>query len=614
MQVKYLRKLLFSLLFLFLLAVGVSAAPYTFTTMDGTCDVDTNGNCSFRVTAVVNFQDAVTEFTIPLGQNVSNAQAEIYHTSVRKENGVSVLVFEREAGFAGEMNVTWTYTVRNTVATASDKQVFTVPLLAAQSGDVAALSYTVTMPGSFDSNPVFNSGYYADGIDNYMTVAISEGVITASVNQVLMAGDALTMSLTTEPGYFSMRDAAGRTVTADTIILVLCFLLAIGFWLWKLRYALPRITIRSHPPTGANAGILRHLITDDNPDLPLMCAGWAASGYLSIHQDRTGAVRLQQRMSMGNERDVYETKVFQALFSKANTVFAGTRKYRSVEQYAQNPVRHFWHQRLYQKNAPTPLPLRIFGILGGLAASLCTADTAIGSFRLRMIPVILLALLGGILCWFIQEAARRCLFRNARRDLFRGLACALILQIGGVIAGTGGMMLAGIVLQVLIGLSLVFGVRRSRNGVTMLEQTLSLRRYLAKFKASDTADLQGQASQYYYQMLPYAEALGVGRKFTKAFAGVTLETCNWFTTEDPANLREPAQFYQSFHRCILAMHNEGNRFSLLELFQKPQAQQKRPQSKNYAHPATRPTAVDRQKHSGEYNHEHHRNNDPRRRS
>ena len=67
MQVKYLRKLLFSLLFLFLLAVGVSAAPYTFTTMDGTCDVDTNGNCSFRVTAVVNFQDAVTEFTIPLG-------------------------------------------------------------------------------------------------------------------------------------------------------------------------------------------------------------------------------------------------------------------------------------------------------------------------------------------------------------------------------------------------------------------------------------------------------------------------------------------------------------------------------------------------------------------
>lgn len=553
---RFLRRLLFSTLLLALLTVAAAAAPYTFTTMDGTCQVDANGTCRFSVTGVVNFHETVTEFTIPLGQNVSQAEAEIYTTSVRKDNGTSILVFSREAGFAGEMNVTWHYTVRNTVSTSSSSQLFTVPLLAAQDGDVTGLTYTIHMPDAFSQTPVFTSGYYADGIDNYMDVSISEGVITTKVNQTLMAGDALSMSLTTEPGYFSMRNAVGRTVTVDTVILILSFVLAIGFWLWKLRYPLPRLSIRSHPPTGANAGVLRHIMTDDEPDLALLCANWGSAGYLTIHWQQDGNICLQQRMAMGNERDVYETKIFQALFQKDRTVFVNSRKYLSVEEYAAKPVRHFWHQRLYKKDAPSSLPLRLIGILGGLAASLCAADTAIDSFRLRLIPIILLTLLGGVLCWFVQRACICCLRRNPSRELRAGILSALVLQIGAAIAGTGGIMLGGLLLQILVGFSLVFGVRRSRNGVAMLEQTLALQRYLTRFKAKDAADLQGQASQYYYQMLPYAQALHVGGRFSKAFAGITLEPCTWYQDDLGQNLRDPLQFYQSFRRCNRTMHRE----------------------------------------------------------
>ena len=133
---KYFRKVILLIGLLAMLCIGVKAAPYTFTTMDATCQVDSNGVCRFSVTGVVKFHQSVTEFVIPLGQNVSNAEAEIYNTAVRKIDGVSALVFEREAGFDGEMNVTWHYTVRNTVATSADKQIFSVPLLAAQDGDV----------------------------------------------------------------------------------------------------------------------------------------------------------------------------------------------------------------------------------------------------------------------------------------------------------------------------------------------------------------------------------------------------------------------------------------------------------------------------------------------
>lgn len=552
-----LQKILLSVLVLILLMIGVSAAPYTFTTMDGSCQVDNNGTCRFSVTGVVEFHETVTEFTIPLGQNVSQAEAEIYTTSVRKDNGNSVLVFSREAGFAGEMNVTWHYTVRNTVSTSADNQIFTMPMLAAQEGDVSNLTYTIHMPDVFSETPVFTSGYYADGIDNYMDVSISEGVITTKVNQTLMAGDALSMSLTTDPGYFSMRHAAGRTVLIDTVLLILSFILAVTFWFWKLRFPLPRLAIHSHLPTGANAGVLRYIATNDEPDLALLCANWASAGYLSLFQQADGAIFLQKRMPMGNEREIYEIKIFEALFQKGDIVSADSRRFLSIEQYAAKPVSHFWQQRLYKKNAPSPLPLRLIGLLGGLAASLCAADTAIDSFRLRLIPVILLTLLGGLLCWQVQQACICCLRRSAKRRIAVGIVSGVLLQIFAAIAGIGGIMLAALLLQMLVGSLLIFGVKRSRNGVMMLEQILALRRYLIKFKKTDVADLQGQASSYYYQMLPYAEALGIGAKFSKVFSDLTLEPCTWFQSEDSLNLRDTQQFYQTFHTCIRIMHREN---------------------------------------------------------
>ena len=131
---------------------------------------------------------------------------------MRKENGVSALVFTREAGFSGQMNVTWSYTIQNTVTENGKSQMFSVPLLAAQGGDVAKLSYTVKLPKEFSASPVFSSGYYADGIDNYMDISVEGGVITAAVKQKLMAGDALNLSLDLDAGYFSMRHVAGQTL------------------------------------------------------------------------------------------------------------------------------------------------------------------------------------------------------------------------------------------------------------------------------------------------------------------------------------------------------------------------------------------------------------------
>ncbi len=81
---KHFRRFLLVLGIGLLLSISACAASYTFTSMDGVCEVDANGTSHITVTGVVNFSESVSEFTIPLGPNVKDAAAEIYKTYVRK--------------------------------------------------------------------------------------------------------------------------------------------------------------------------------------------------------------------------------------------------------------------------------------------------------------------------------------------------------------------------------------------------------------------------------------------------------------------------------------------------------------------------------------------------
>lgn len=168
---------------------------------------------------------------------------------------------------------------------------------------------------------------------------------------------------------------------------------------------------------------------------------------------------------------------------------------------------------------------------------------------MRLLAVIPLTLVGGGLFWLVQAGALRLLHRGVRRQRLCALGCAALLELGGALAGCGGVMLAALALQLVLGVLLLFGVQRSGNGVEMLEQSLSLYRYLRGLRAGDAEKLQGQASQYFYRMLPYAEALGLGRRFAAAFSGVTLEPCGWYEA-DRALLPGSLAFYEELHSCM----------------------------------------------------------------
>ena len=105
---------------LFLLTTA--AAAYTITAYDGSAVVDESGVCQITLQTTLRFDEPVTEFSLALGPGVSGAQCQSYDGKAHRRDGVTYLDFTRESGFSGEITLTTTYRVRNTVETVSGGQ------------------------------------------------------------------------------------------------------------------------------------------------------------------------------------------------------------------------------------------------------------------------------------------------------------------------------------------------------------------------------------------------------------------------------------------------------------------------------------------------------------
>jgi hypothetical protein len=105
--------------------------------------------------------------------------------------------------------------------------------------------------------------------------------------------------------------------------MIICGAVALVYWLVFLR-TWPLIRRRSvNVPEGVTAGELGCHLTLAGGDLTMMVMSWAQLGYIMIHLDKHGRILLQKRMDMGNERSLFEVRVFQMLFGK-NRVIDGT--------------------------------------------------------------------------------------------------------------------------------------------------------------------------------------------------------------------------------------------------------------------------------------------------
>lgn len=343
------------------------------------------------------------------------------------------------------------------------------------------------------------------------------------------------MEMTLPRGYFLLFNLPGATGTFDLILISLLSALGLFYWLFTLRNPFPRRRARQIPPDGVSAWEFPYVAKGGPPDFSLLLTEWASLGYLSVCVGANRRVSLRRRIPMESERRPYEVRAFEALFRKENVCAADTPHCRKIGAMAGRESRAFWNRRLFSAKSGNPRLVAwcaslVFGLVWFRAA-----DYLLPAWTLRFLLLLPILFLGVTAGHLLQQAVKDMLRRTPGRSYFAPL---LVLLATGALSQFGGgwpVTLLGLLAVVLASIGTYRGGRRSEGGMERISQIQGFRRYL---KSAGTHHLQlmlHEDNQYFYRMLPYAEALGLGGPLQSASPiCLWIPACSWKTSATTA--------------------------------------------------------------------------------
>ncbi len=521
--------------------------------------VTPSGTCQITVNVTIRLDEPVSSLNFPLGTDVSGVTLNGGSASTTTlSNGITAVKLNYLKNQTGTFPLTIHYTLNNVVITDEEtgKQTVSIPLLAGFPYPIEKMTFAVTMPGEFTAKPVFYSGYHEQDIERSIQYGISGMVISGTVTSQLKDSETLRLTLEAPEGMFPRAQAVGGSLEFDSWAMGICMVLALGFWLATMGrlpiFPLPRSTA----PEGFSAGLVGSFLGKRPADLTIMVIQWAQLGYLVIHLDDNGRVLLYKKMNMGNERSAFERRCFQHLFGKKQMIEAtGYRYARLWESTAKQSQRFSCG---YRKDSGNPLILRILSCIAGLFAGVALGDCLAATPAWRVILMMLFGVACALASWEIQQGML-CIRQMRKWDLCYGALCAGAMVAAGLLIPKGlYYALGAVVWNICAGLLIVFGGRRTENGRRLYAELTALRRYMRTTTKTDLARILRTNPNYYYDVAPFAYALGVDKRFARRFESLRIPACTWLLS-GTAPARTPEEWYPLLRDTVKAMNALTNR-------------------------------------------------------
>ena len=97
-----------------------------------------------------------------------------------------------------------------------------------------------------------------------------------------------------------------------------------------------------------------------------------------------------------------------------------------------------------------------------------------------------------------------------------------------------------------------------------MRQILGLRAFLKKRSATETQRLLQQDPDAFFNLVPYAMALGVGRPFARSFGKRRLRSCPYLTTGMDGHMTA-WEWYQLLEQAVTTLNSRRKRLFLERL-------------------------------------------------
>lgn len=539
-----MRRIFAVILCMMLLCVTVHAensAP----SFSCTADVSPTGSCHVAISATIYLEEPVTGLTFPLGTDVTGATLNGTTAATTMVGDITHVKLSHLDNQVGSFAVELGYTVENVIEV-DDKghQSVRVPLLAGFKYPVEKLNFSVTLPGPFEDSPEFFSGYHEQDIEKNMTVSVSGNSVIGSTNTVLKDSETLFMRMDAPEGMFTLAAAAGETLVYDHLGMGVFAALALLYWLFTMRRRPCWPGRTPHPPTGINAGRVGSYLVHTDADLTLMVLHWAQMGYLEIRLDRRDRVFLIKKMDMGNERSALESRTFKALFGRKTRVEATSDTYSQLKKKTAAASRHL--SSGLKPHSGNPTIFRLLSSMAGIFAGIAMGDCILSpSTVTRWGWMAAMAVFTSYACWRIQRGMF-CLYLQNRQDLKVSLLFSILLLIASSLCGAFPYGAAAVVWALFTGLLAAYGGRRTESGRQIFVEILGLRRFLRSVSPNELDRILRSRPDYYYELAPFALALGLDTRFASRFGSAQLSSCKWLLLDLPAP-KNPGEWAPILH-------------------------------------------------------------------
>lgn len=552
-----LRRIFYRFIVLCLLLAALTSAAFAAETevasLSAQVTVSKSGASDVTVTAKLSFGEGVMQLNIPLGKDVSNVRLAGYSYKLRQRSGVTYLIVTNEAGFTGTQELTYSYSLPASVSRSGAQQRYRLTL--PEGGweyRVRSYALEVDFPAEISARPSWTSGWYDDVIDNYLTIHTVGTRLTATSVQPLLDHEVITMELSFPAGTFRMSTPPGTMQPVLRVLFYIFAALAALYWFLRLRGSVGQIA--PCPTAGAEetAGACVTRLYGDRPDPAALLAHWGNLGYLCILRTSGGRIRLQRQMDMGNERSAAERRLFHALFRSGDRCDVGSAAYRAAMESGCAALRAGWMHRLFRKDSGNPRVLQLLGLLGSFCTNLMVFDLLLPSGVLRWFALPLLALLETAAALLVQRAFCALDRRGHLPVLVAGGVGAALLLFTGAAAGKTPLALYAVLLQLFCAWGTRYGGRRTRLGWEHARRMLGLRRFLVTVQGDELDRILRDDPLWFYRLLPFAETLGVGQRFSKRMNAHRQEPCPWLidAASDP---RDCLSFYDTYTTIAAAL-------------------------------------------------------------
>ncbi|MBQ8622325.1 MAG: DUF2207 domain-containing protein [Oscillospiraceae bacterium] len=519
-----------------ILLMGVICMPASAESMaskvDLLCTVNSEGDCLVTMSVTLRLEQAYQELTFPLPASAKDITLNNSSAITKKtDSAVQVDISRYTRDYVGELPLVFNFKIPEAVKVSTDeiklgeerKLVLTIPMLNGFELPVQYLSFIINMPSSDMTDvPNFTSIYRQESVGSDLTYKINKNQIIGSSKTTLNDHDGVTMTMVVPKEMFPTVSTYVREGNPEIVPMIVCGVLALLYWLIFLR-TLPLGRSRtSTAPEGITAGELGCRLTLSGGDLTMMVFSWAQLGYILIHMDGNGRILLHKRMDMGNERNQFENKVYRSLFGSRRVVEATGDAYarlcRKVAGYV--PL----ERNMYKGNSGN---MKIFrGLACGtqVFCGICVAMNMTTIPVLYVLMGIILSVFGAISAWLIQDIAYRNHLRG-KTPVLIGFVCILIWIVLGLLCGQVWIPLCSCLAEFVMGYFAAYGGRRSDLGRHDASQVLGLRNYVKHLPRDEIGRLMQNDPDYFFNMAPYALALGVINPFAKAFGRRKLDQC-----------------------------------------------------------------------------------------